>query len=61
MMDELFQEAVQETADGMTEEQAWMYVRDLPEEISATDEWMAMYLAKKFPSIVQRLKEQTDA
>jgi len=59
-MDELLQEAVQETADDMTEEQAWEFVRDLPDEFSATEEWMAFYLAKKFPSIRQRLKEMSE-
>lgn len=51
-------EAIKEVADEMTEEQAWVFVRDLPDEFGVGDEWMAIYLAKKFPSIGQRLKSK---
>jgi hypothetical protein len=57
MSRELLIEAVKEVADEMTEDQAWEFVRDLPEEITHNDEWMALYLAKKFPTIRQRLMD----
>ena len=56
MTERLLFEALKETADELTEEEAWEFVRDLPDEFGAGDQWTALYLAKKFPSIGQRLK-----
>ena len=53
---DILEESIREAADAMSEEEAWVFIQDLPEEINFTDEWIAMFLAKKWPSIVEKLK-----
>lgn len=40
----------------MSEDDAWTFICDLPEEVTPVDEWMAFYLVDKYPSIKDKLK-----
>jgi hypothetical protein len=57
-MNSIFEESVREVCDEMTEEAALQYVLELTEDVLPVEEWMAMYLAKKWPSIVTHLRAE---
>ena len=52
----MLEEATREVCDEMSEEEAWEFVKELGEYVIPTEEWMAIYLARKWPSIVEKLK-----
>jgi hypothetical protein len=53
----MLEDSVRETCDEMSEDEAWQFVSELGEYVIPTEEWMAMYLAKKWPSIIVKLNE----
>ena len=55
MEDEMMKEALLETATEMGPEKGWEFVRDLPDELTIGDEWLAMAICKTFPEVRQKL------
>lgn len=57
-MEDLVKEAYLDTARGMTEEEGWIFIQALPEEISFGDECLAVALCRVYPSLRKRLANE---